>query len=428
MRLRMREAYIPIAAILASTGCAEAIEPANHDHPHVNDHGHSHGHDDEAYGVPLTPEQRAEIRSTQFIPKDDAVRVDIMLVYSTEARKGAGGYDGMATIIEDTRAWGETLSANADTGMYFNIVYSGEVALGEGHSNYVNAVRLDEEVNSLRDHYGADLVLYINESAGPCGAANLTTSGNYAYGQARRDCVPARTGWHELGHMMGLTHDNLTRSPAYARGYVVSEEFRTTMGVTHANDTDQIARWSDADGEFEGIPLGVDGEHDAARALREAAENIADYRPDGAGIPVVRLLKGTHPAFALDGNKASLAGNGTNVHLWTAKDSNDNQKWHLIFRGNGYYSFRKFNTDYCLDGGNGGGNYQNAYLWQCQSGNYNQHWKMVDHSGDQVRFEKRNASSYALDGNRGASDGQNVHLWSASSSNINQGWILEEVD
>ena len=142
--------------------------------------------------------------------------------------------------------------------------------------------------------------------------------------------------------------------------------------------------------------------------------------------PVVQMLKRNAASFAIDGNNGG--DDGQDVYLWSENDSNVNQQWYEIDRGNGYYSFQKVGTDYCLDGGNGGDNGQNVYLWTCAASNQNQHWLKVSAGGDYYRLEKRNASGYSLDGNQSGDNGQSVYLWSSSSSNQNQQWLFNYLD
>lgn len=141
--------------------------------------------------------------------------------------------------------------------------------------------------------------------------------------------------------------------------------------------------------------------------------------------PVVQMIKRNADGFALDGNKAGE--NGQDVYLWSERESNINQQWYEIDRGNGYYSYQKVGTNFCLDGNKGGANGQNVYLWTCANSNQNQHWLKVS-VGDFYRLEKRNAPGFSIDGNNSGQNGQSVYLWSSSNSNQNQQWIFNYID
>ncbi len=142
----------------------------------------------------------------------------------------------------------------------------------------------------------------------------------------------------------------------------------------------------------------------------------------GAVDNVVTMRKGNANGFSIDGNNGSA--NNQNVYLWASNNNNVNQQWVEINRGNGFYSYKKKNTNHCLDGGNGGANGQNVKLWSCTNNNQNQHWKKVNVGGGKFRLEKRNASGFSIDGGNGGANLQNLFLWASSNNNANQQWLF----
>jgi len=104
----------------------------------------------------------------------------------------------------------------------------------------------------------------------------------------------------------------------------------------------------------------------------------------GGGDPVVTMRKG-NSNFAIDGNNGGA--NEQNVYLWSYSASNVNQQWVEVSRGSGFYSYKKRNTNYCLDGGVGGQNGQNVKLYTCGTSNQNQHWKKVNIGGGKYRLQ-----------------------------------------
>ena len=106
--------------------------------------------------------------------------------------------------------------------------------------------------------------------------------------------------------------------------------------------------------------------------------------------------------------------------------NNVNQQWEEIDRGNGFYSYKKVNTNYCIDGGNGASNRQNLKLWTCNSTNVNQQWEKIRVTGNTYRLAKRN-TNHSIDGKQGGANRQNVYLWSNNSTNQNQQWVFEIV-
>ncbi len=145
----------------------------------------------------------------------------------------------------------------------------------------------------------------------------------------------------------------------------------------------------------------------------------------GNGNPIVTLRKGNSQGFAIDGGNGGR--NGQNVKLWAYNQNNVNQQWEEINRGNGFYSYKKQNTNFCIDAGNGGSNGQSVKLWSCGAGNQNQHFKKVSVGNNRFRLEKRNASGFSIDGNNGGGNNQNVHIWSSNNNNGNQQWIITAI-
>lgn len=127
--------------------------------------------------------------------------------------------------------------------------------------------------------------------------------------------------------------------------------------------------------------------------------------------------------FSLNGGSGGT--NGRQLSLYPTIN-HVNLTWVQIDRGNGYYSYKKKNTNYCIDGGGNGANKQAVKLWTCSDGNQNQHWKKIKITSgtENYRLEKRNASGYSIDGGGGASQGQTVHLWGSNGGNVNQQWTF----
>ncbi|MAF71016.1 MAG: translation initiation factor SUI1 [Alteromonas sp.] len=139
-------------------------------------------------------------------------------------------------------------------------------------------------------------------------------------------------------------------------------------------------------------------------------------------------MEKNNTAFSIDGNGGAIE--GQQLYLWNTNTSNVNQQWIQISHGDGYYSYKKQDTNLCWDGGSGGTNGQPVTLEICDAGNYDQHWEKIKVlSGTEIyRFQKRNASGYSIDGNGGAAQRQSIYLWSSSDSNVNQQWDLTRTD
>ncbi|MCP8899701.1 polysaccharide lyase family 7 protein [Gilvimarinus xylanilyticus] len=132
--------------------------------------------------------------------------------------------------------------------------------------------------------------------------------------------------------------------------------------------------------------------------------------------------------YSIDGNGGAQV--GQQLYLWDTNLNNVNQQWVQLSRGNGYYSYKKEDTNLCWDAGSSGSRQQAVTLQECNEGNYNQHFSKVKiYEGTEIyRFEKRNATGFSLDGGGGAENRQSIYLWNSSDSNINQQWELHRID
>ncbi|UTF58974.1 polysaccharide lyase family 7 protein [Gilvimarinus sp. DA14] len=131
---------------------------------------------------------------------------------------------------------------------------------------------------------------------------------------------------------------------------------------------------------------------------------------------------------AIDGNGGAQM--DQQLYLWETNLTNLNQHWVQLDKGNGYYAYKKENTNLCWDAGSGASRQQAVTLQECDESNYDQHFaKIKVYSGSEVyRFAKRNADDFSLDGNRDAANRQSIYLWNSNSDNINQQWELIRVD
>ena len=136
-----------------------------------------------------------------------------------------------------------------------------------------------------------------------------------------------------------------------------------------------------------------------------------------------KLVKRNASGFAIDGDNGGVA--NRSVELYTNVD-HDNLTWTEIDRGNGYYAYQKFNTDVCMDGGNGGANRQDVTLQTCDAADINQHWQKVDVGSGHYQLQKR-GTKFSIDGGSGGAIDQNIYLWTSASGNQNQHWRYDEL-
>ena len=149
---------------------------------------------------------------------------------------------------------------------------------------------------------------------------------------------------------------------------------------------------------------------------------------DGGGdsdMPFVTMQKG-NTNFAIDGGNGGA--NHRNVYLWNYNANTPNQQWEELSKGNGYYAYKKRGTNFCLDGGRGGQSGQNVILYTCGPKNQNQHWKKVSLGEGKYRLEKRNAPGFSIDGGKNGANRQEIKLSPSSNTDVDQQWLFNSAN
>ncbi len=230
---------------------------------------------------------------------DDGSLIDVMVVYTDDARIAAGGTRIMDAVVELAIAETNYAFALSYVEPQLNLVYKGEVDYEESGDISTDLVRLRltedgylDEVHSLRDMYAADVVTLIvnNVSGGGLAYRPFTVSTEFAASAfnvvKRTSATGVYTFAHELGHLMGLMHDqensgvDRTIVLPYAYGYRnPSATWRTIMAYTPGT---RIPYFSNPDviydGEPTGIPAGQPNSANAVLCLNNMACTVANYR------------------------------------------------------------------------------------------------------------------------------------------------------
>ena len=241
--------------------------------------------------------------------------IDVMVAYTERAEAAAGGPAAARALAQ--RAVDEANAAYVNSGIdtRLRLVWRGATQYDEtldDHQTHLTRLRLPndgymDELHAIRDAYGADVVsLFVDDSeAAGLGYlmqqpsttfAGLAFSVVYWFTAASNNLTLA----HEIGHNQGCEHDraNASGNPSY--NYAYGERFvgndgrwyRTVMGYLPGQ---RIQNFSNPAVFYQGQPTGRDNKEDNARAIRNTAVTVANFRP-----------RRTHPGSLrdFDGNGA----------------------------------------------------------------------------------------------------------------------------
>jgi hypothetical protein len=228
---------------------------------------------------------------------EDGTRIDVMALYTTDAKTAEGGDVAVETLIHSAVARGNQALLNSRVDTVFNLVHLEEAAGyaekpgGDGFDTMLAELtdpadgQLDG-VHALRDTYRADLVFLVVANTALSGSANTmetaspefesqafsVTSREYAY-----DWISAA---HEMAHNMGCGHDpgDSQSVGPYAHGLKFTaggHDYRTVMSVRSG---DRIEYFSNPSLSFLGVATGVANSADNARALNQTRGIVANFR------------------------------------------------------------------------------------------------------------------------------------------------------
>ena len=278
--------------------------------------------------VPTVTETGAEsaMRWSRFedslqTEEDEQTVVDVLVVYTAEARKEAGGVDDIEALIDLAVAEANQAYRDSAVEQRVNLVHTEEVHPSEEADAGVLARQLQatmdghmDGVHGLRDLVGADLVHLVAALPGCRGLALVPGSvggfvADLGFSVSSVSC-PTIVFVHELGHNMGLLHDRFDyrsyRPPKaypWSHGYLnqaafeddapLSSRWLTIMAYDYQCGSEgifncrRLLRFSDPEQRHLGDPLGVagdvenhrvDGPANARRAMNDTRNLVAAYR------------------------------------------------------------------------------------------------------------------------------------------------------
>ncbi len=235
---------------------------------------------------------------------DDGSEIDVLVVYTPQARRKAGGHRAMLAEIDHDVAWTNEAYAVSGAAHRVRLVGAVEVDYEEqgqyddiGHLIRQGDDRMDD-VHALRDSHAADVVMLKTTSGGL--AIMLTSLDASIFSPSAFATIQVgdpTTFAHELGHLMGVDHargddvDSNGNLPfPYSHGYVLPDIRRDGIypySTIMESAGGTLPRFSNPSQRFRGVPLGVpgdeptarlDGPADAVRSMDETRRLVANYR------------------------------------------------------------------------------------------------------------------------------------------------------
>ncbi|MFA5668840.1 MAG: M12 family metallo-peptidase [Balneolaceae bacterium] len=290
---------------------------------------------------------------------EDTITIDVMLVYTTAAEGWATSNLGsVGNLLSQAMNNSQLALDNSETAIELRLVYQHKTNYDETIDGVDSEKRLRritsspafrptgegweettgymDEVHTLRDQYGADLVALIariNDTGGMAWRLSSTAGEpKYAFSINRvQQIANSFTLIHEFGHNMGNAHSRTQLSAAadesgglfhYSAGYQdKANNFYTIMAYDDGLSRAPI--FSSPDLVFTGKQAGTNNiftPEDNARSMREIKTVIAGYRPSKTNPPILTPITN---AINIEMNREdeltvpiNIANTGTSKLMW----------------------------------------------------------------------------------------------------------------
>ena len=266
-------------------------------------------------------QRRAPPRDDDGAAADTGDTIDVLVAYTPGARREAGNIDAFIQFAIDNT---HRSYRNSDIGIRLRLVHKHQVRYFPTSDMGLDLDFLTEsddgfmdELHTLRDEYGADLVALIvkRDIESVCGIAwlpdfprfpdkDFSEMGFSVIGQ-NCEMVNFYTFAHELGHNQGADHNpfNAFGGPpptfSYRHGTCNTVEgWNTIMSYGWGEQglcNREIEYFSSPNIRYRGTPTGDAAVHDNRRVLLETARRVANFRPSKGVPPPPRTTSQTLP-------------------------------------------------------------------------------------------------------------------------------------
>ncbi|HEX9793932.1 MAG TPA: M12 family metallo-peptidase [Planctomycetota bacterium] len=269
------------------------------------------GPDQEVVSPPQAEERGGGTQRSASGPR----AVDTMVLYTPQARNGAGGTNGILSLINLAISETNIGMATSDVDQRHRLAHVFETTYADSGDMGQDLSRLRStndsymsNVHTLRTQYGADLVALIVNGGQYCGIAYLMTNvsqgfASSAFSVTLRSCATGNyTFGHEMGHNMGSAHDRQNASQGaygYSFGYrTPNSAWRSIMAYSPGT---RVLKWSNPNLTVGGYAFGTAND-DNHRSLNTAAPTFSTFRAETPPVLAVdSLVAGSNASISLSG-------------------------------------------------------------------------------------------------------------------------------